>query len=41
LDEDIEDNRSAKKMDHGQCSKWKKPPVYALRASHEKEGKTG
>jgi hypothetical protein len=30
LDEKIEENRSTRKMDHGQLSKWKKPPMDAL-----------
>jgi hypothetical protein len=30
LDKEIEDDRSARKMDHGQLSKWKKPPFDAL-----------
>jgi hypothetical protein len=30
LDEEIEDERSTRKKDHGQLSKWKKPPLDAL-----------
>jgi hypothetical protein len=30
LDEKIEDDRSTRKMDHGQLSKWKNPPMDAL-----------
>jgi hypothetical protein len=30
LDEEIEEDRSARKMDHGQLSKKKNPPVDAL-----------
>jgi hypothetical protein len=30
LDEKIEENRSTRKMDRGQLSKWKKPPIDAL-----------
>jgi hypothetical protein len=40
LDEEIEDDRSARKMDHGQLSK-KKSTIGCFGASHEKEGKTG
>jgi hypothetical protein len=41
LDEEIEDDRSTRKTDHGQLSKRKNPPMDALRAPREKEGKTG
>jgi hypothetical protein len=30
LDEEIKDDRSARKMDQGQLSKWKNPPLDAL-----------
>jgi hypothetical protein len=30
LDEEIEDDRSARKKDRGQLSKWKNPPLDAL-----------
>jgi hypothetical protein len=30
LDEEIEDDRSTRKMDHGQLNKWKKPSLDAL-----------
>jgi hypothetical protein len=30
LDEEIKDDRSARKMDHGQLSKWKNPLVDSL-----------
>jgi hypothetical protein len=30
LDENIEENRSTRKMDHGQLSKQKNPPIDAL-----------
>ena len=30
LDKEIEDDRSARKMDHGQLNKQKKPPLDAL-----------
>jgi hypothetical protein len=30
LDEEIEDDRSERKMDHGQLNKWKKIPFNAL-----------
>jgi hypothetical protein len=30
LDEEIEDDRSTRKKDHGQLSKKKKKPLYAL-----------
>jgi hypothetical protein len=30
LDEEIEDDRSARNMDHGQLGKWKKPSLDAL-----------
>jgi hypothetical protein len=30
LDEEIEDDRSVRKTDHGKLSKWKNPLVYAL-----------
>jgi hypothetical protein len=30
LDEEIEDDRSTRKMDRGQLSKWKNPPLDAL-----------
>jgi hypothetical protein len=30
LDEKIEENRSTRKMDRGQLSKWKNPPIDAL-----------
>jgi hypothetical protein len=30
LDEEIEDDRSTRKMDHGQLSKRKNPPLDAL-----------
>jgi hypothetical protein len=40
LDEEIKDDRSERKKDHGQVSKWKEPPLDALE-HHEKEGKIG
>jgi hypothetical protein len=30
LDEEIEDDRSARKKDRGQLNKWKNPPLDAL-----------
>jgi hypothetical protein len=30
LDEKIEENKSARKIDHGQLSKWKNPPIDSL-----------
>jgi hypothetical protein len=30
LDEEIEDDRSARKMDRGRLGKWKNPPLDAL-----------
>jgi hypothetical protein len=30
LDEEIKDDRSTRKKDRGQVSKWKKPPLDAL-----------
>jgi hypothetical protein len=30
LDEEIEDDRSTRKMDRGQLRKWKNPPLDAL-----------
>jgi hypothetical protein len=30
LDDEIEDNRSSRKKDRGQLSKWKNPPLDAL-----------
>jgi hypothetical protein len=30
LDEEIEDERSERKKDHGKNSKWKKPPLDSL-----------
>jgi hypothetical protein len=30
LDEEIKDDKSARKTDRGQLSKWKNPPVDAL-----------
>jgi hypothetical protein len=30
LDEEIEDDRSTRKKDHGQLNKWKNPPLDAL-----------
>jgi hypothetical protein len=41
LDEEIEDDRSTRKMDRGQLSKWKNPPIDALEHLTGKEGKTG
>jgi hypothetical protein len=41
LDKEIKDDRSARKMDHGQLNKKKNPLLDALEAPREKEGKTG
>jgi hypothetical protein len=41
LDEEIKDDRSARKMDHGQLSKQKNPPMDASRVPCKKEGKIG
>jgi hypothetical protein len=30
LDGDIEEDKSTRKMDHGQINKWKNPPMDAL-----------
>jgi hypothetical protein len=40
LDKEIEDDKSTRKIDHGQLSKQKNPPLDALE-HREKEGKTG
>jgi hypothetical protein len=40
LDEEIEDDRSTRKKDHGQLSKQKNPSLDALEHC-EKEGKIG
>jgi hypothetical protein len=37
LDEDIKDDRSSRKMDHGQLSKWKKMSTSALEHLAEKK----
>ena len=38
LDEEIEDDKSSRKKDHGQLSKWKKPLLDALeRRTRRKE----
>jgi hypothetical protein len=37
LDEEIEDDRSTRKMDHGQLNKWKKMSLDAL--EHRGEGR--
>jgi hypothetical protein len=41
LDEEIEDDRSTRKMDRGQLSKQEKSTVGCFGAPREKEGKTG
>jgi hypothetical protein len=40
LYEEIEEDRLARKVDHGQPNKRKNPPVYSLE-NYEKDGKTG
>jgi hypothetical protein len=41
LNEKIEEDRLARKMDRGQLSKRKNPPTGCFGAPHGKEGKTG
>jgi hypothetical protein len=42
LDEDIEDDKSTRKKDHGQLNKKKKPPLYALEhRARRKESQAG
>jgi hypothetical protein len=41
LDEEIDDDKSTRKTDYGQICEPKNPPMDALRAPREKEGKTG
>jgi hypothetical protein len=41
LDEEIKDDRSTRKKDHGQLSKRKNPLIGCFGAPREKEGKTG
>jgi hypothetical protein len=41
LDEEIEDDRSARKKDYGQLNQVKKATVGCFGALREKEGKTG
>jgi hypothetical protein len=41
LDEEIEEDKSTRKTDHGQLSKWKNPLGRCFGAPRRKEGKTG
>jgi hypothetical protein len=41
LDEEIEEDRSIRKMDRGQLKKWKNPSLDSLEQHAREEGKTG